>query len=249
MSKIEKNPETSLEAVTEPVKALSLMPTADGMNEGFEAPKTSTYFPFMEMVFPIMVNPDKPHYKGHEFHMGFVNGTEFTRFPAGTVFTLVDKRNSVKKVEKVNGETKNEYAYAGITRKTQVFDKSAGLYNELALRAQSSDNIHKGFTMVVIALFPDGKTAVVDFSAYKTMEGYLYPALSVAMLTSKPSIGLRIDIEDHTPNLTKSKAGFFYPDSKKFKQWSHVQLTAEQLSKAIEAFSNMDKEYENWLKR
>ena len=247
MSKVEKNTETAL--TTANAEALALVPSADQMNDGFEAPRSGNYLPFLEMVFPIMQTPESPEYDGHEWKLGFKNGTTFEPLPAGTILTVVDKRNSVKQVDKIDGQTKNSYAYAGIERKGTAFNKSAGEYNELAKAAQNTPNIFKGFSMVVVALFPDGRTALVDFSAYKTMEGYMYGALAPAMLTGKPPMGVEISIEKHQDNLTKSKNGFYYPDSKKFKQWKHVPLTTEQLARAVEAVGNNSEQYANWLNR
>ena len=246
MSKVSKNEETAL---TTAAAAMALIPSADQMDDGFEAPRSGSYLPFLEMVFPIMQTPDAPEYDGMEWRLGFKNGTTFESLPAGTILTVVDKRNSVKRVDNIDGQTKNSYAYAGIERKGTAFNKSAGDYNEMAKAAQGTPNIFKGFSMVVVALFPDGKTAVVDFSAYKTMEGYMYGALAPAMLTSKPPMGVQIDIEKHKDNLTKSKNGFYYPDSKKFKQWRHVALTTEQLARAVEAIGNNSEQYSNWLNR
>ena len=247
MSKVPKAEETTTALAT--TEAMNLVPTAEQMDSGFEAPRGGCYLPFLEMVFPIMVTPDSPEYDGQEWRLGFKNGTTFEPLPAGTILTVVDKRNSVKHVEKIDGQTKNSYAYAGIERKGQQFCKSAGEYNEMAKAAQSAMDIFKGFSMVVVALFPDGRTALLDFSAYKTMEGYMYPALSPAMLCGKPPMGVEISIDKHKDNLTKSKNGFYYPDSKKFKQWKHVALTGEQLTKAVECIGNGSELYLNWLNR
>ena len=222
MSKVSRSEETAL--VT--TQAMALVPSAEQMDDGFEAPRSGNYLPFLEMVFPIMQTPDAPEYDGMEWKLGFKNGTTFEPLPAGTILTVVDKRNSVKKVDNVDGQTKNSYAYAGIERKGTAFDKSAADYNEMAKAAQNTPNIFKGFSMVIVALFPDGRTALVDFSAYKT-----------------------IQIEKHKDNLTKSKNGFYYPDSKKFKQWKHVPLTTEQLARAVEAIGNNSEQYSNWLNR
>lgn len=245
MSKVPKAEETAL--VT--TEAMALVPSAEQMDDGFEAPRSGNYLPFLEMVFPIMITPDAPEYDGMDWRLGFKNGPKFEALPAGSILTVVDKRNSVKQVDKIDGVTKNTYAYAGIERKGQQFNKSAGEYNEMAKAAQSAQNIFKGFSMVVVALFPDGKTALLDFSAYKTMEGYMYPALSPAMLCGKPPMGVEIQIDKHKDNLTKSKNGFFYPDSKKFKQWKHIALSAEQLTRAVECIGNNSEQYSNWLNR
>ena len=245
MSKVTKNEETAL--VT--TQAMALIPSAEQMDDGFEAPRSGSFLPLLEMVFPVMQTPEKPEYDGMEWKIGFKNGTTFEPLPAGTILTVVDKRNSVKHAEEIDGQSKNSYAYAGIERKGTAFNKSAGEYNEMAKAAQTDPNTFKGYSMVVVALFPDGRTALVDFSAYKTMEGYMYPALSPAMLTGKPPMGVQIDIEKHKDNLTKSKKGYFYPDSKKFKQWKHVALNADQLAKAVEAVSIHSEQYLNWLNR
>ena len=249
MSKV-KPEDTTTALTTAPESAMALIPDASTLDDGFKAPSTNQFLPHLEMVFPIMVTPEHPEYKGHDYKIGFKNGTTFNPLPAGTVLTVVDKRNSVRiKNKQADGSTKNEYGYAAIDRKGKQFATSAALYNEMAPKAKGDPNIDDGYSMVVIALLPGGSTAVLDFAAYKTMTGYMYAALSPAMFVQHPPIGLRIDIEDHTPNLKKSASGFFYPDAKKFKQWAHVQLTPEQVKKAVEAISLNSEHYMNWLNR
>ena len=249
MSKV-KPEEATTALTTAPASAMSLIPDASTLDDGFKAPSTNQFLPHLEMVFPIMVTPDAPSYKGHDYKIGFKNGDKFVPLPAGTVLTVVDKRNAVRiKHKQPDGSTKNEYGYAAIDRKGKQFATSAALYNEMAPKAKGDPNIDDGYSMVVIALLPDGSTTVVDFAAFKTMTSYMYAALSPAMFVQQPPIGLRIDIEDHTPNLKKSTSGFFYPDAKKFKQWAHVQLTPDQVKKAVEAISLNSEHYMNWLNR
>lgn len=249
MSKV-KPDETTTALATAPAAggSLSLLPTKDEMNDGFKAPSVGQFLPFMEMVFPIMITPKFPEYKGHEYKIGFKEGGKFLPLPAGTIVSVIDKRNSVRvKNKKEDGSVENEYGYAAIDRKGHKFERSAAFYNEMSAKAKTADNIDDGYSMVVLIFMPDGRTALADFAAYKTMTSYLYPALSAANLLDK--IGLRIDIEDHTPNLKESKNGFFYPDSKKFKQWEHVQLSAEQLTKGIETLKLNEEAYQNWFTR
>lgn len=249
MSKVPNDKEVNTALTTTVSNIMSMIPAATDIDDGFKAPSSGNYLPFLEMVFPIMVNPDNPCYKGHDYKIGFKNGDKFCPLPAGTVLTLIDKRNSVRiKSKGDDNQIKNSYGYAAIERNGQKYDKSAAIYNEMAPKDRTDANVNAGYSTVVVALLPDGTATVLDFSAYATMTGYMYPALSPALLTSK--IGLRIDIEDHTPNLVKSKSsGFFYPDAKKFKQWQHVQLTKEQLTKAVEAINLNAEAYMNWLNR
>ena len=249
MSKV-KPEETTTALTTAPASAMSLIPDASTLDDGFKAPSTSAFLPFLEMVFPIMITPDNPCYKGHDYKIGFKNGDKFVPLPAGTVLSVVDKRNSVRiKHKQADGTTKNQYGYAGIERKGKKFETTAAIYNEFAPKAKAEPNIDDGYSMVVIAFMPDGSTVVADLAAYKTMTGYMYAALSPAMFVQQPPIGLRIDLEDHTPNLKKSASGFFYPDAKKFRQWAHVQLTPEQIKKGVEAISLNSEHYMNWLNR
>lgn len=244
MSKVEKSKDIALKTNE---SALGLLPNADEMDEEFQAPSTGEWLPFAEMVFPIMITPEKPEYKGMEYKIGVRDGSGFTPFPEGTILTLVDKRNAIReKIETEDGK-KNTYYYAPITRKGQTFDKSAPGYNERVGKGKNTPNIDEGYSAVVVAIFPDGRTVVTDFSVFKTMTSYLYPVISPALLMNR--VGAEIQIEDHSCNLKKSKAGFFYPDSKKFKQFAHVQLSQTQLSKAVEALNNAAEAYSNWLNR
>ena len=73
-----------------------LQTSPDQMDEGLIVPSVGNFYPLLEMVFPIMVNPEKPHYKGHEYDLGFVSGGKFEVLPEGTILTLFDSRNAIK---------------------------------------------------------------------------------------------------------------------------------------------------------
>lgn len=244
MSKVTPKETTDLTTVN----PTSLIPTATDMDEGFKAPSSGNYLPFLEMVFPVMVTPETPFLKGKEYTLGFKDGAGFQSLPEGTVLTVVDKRNSVRvKSTDADGKVKNTYGYQAIERKGNRYEKSTAFYNVNAPKDRTDPSINAGYSMVIIALLPDGRSTVLDFSAYKTMTGYMYPALSPANLPTK--IGLKLEIGCHDVNLKKSATGMFYPDAKKFKQWSHVQLNSEQLTRAVEAINIASEGYMNWLER
>lgn len=245
MSKVPKDTNTALTLAVNP---MDLVPTAESMSEGFKEPSSGQFLPFIEMVFPIMITPEHPYYKGQDYKIGIKDGSGFTPLPAGTILTVVDKRNSARlKAKQPDGSTKPEYAYAEIERKGQKFNASAARYNELAGQARSNPDINDGYSMVTVVMLPDGRTLVGDLACYKTMTSYMYKPMAAANLAAR--LGVQIDLEDHSVNLKKSAGGFFYPDSKKFNQWKHIQLTPEQLTKAVEAINNVAESYMNWLNR
>ena len=251
MNKVTPKEDAALVAAPEVSSAMALIPSVEQMDDGFVPPTDSKFFPFFEMVFPVMITPENPHYKGKEWTMGFQEGNTFHSFPAGTILTVFDKRNTIKREYKdENNKSKNEYAAASISRGTppQVFDASVARYNELKMQAAASSNIFEGFSLLTVALLPDGKTVVGDFAVFKTMSGYIYPTLGATALVNKT--GLLLKTESHEANTTKSKAsGYFYPDKKKFVQWEHVALTPEQLTKAVEAVNLAGEAYLTWLKK
>lgn len=247
MSKVAKAEETAL-AVVSP---MNMVPSVEQIADEFTPPGDSKYLPFLEMVFPIMQTPDKPQYKGKEWTIGFQEGNQFNALPAGTILTVLDKRNIMKREGKDDaGIPKNEYAAAEVSRGNppQTYNKTAARYNELLLQEAAATNIFKGFSLITVCLFPDGRTVVADCATFKTFAGYIYPTLGAVALQSKT--GLKINIESHEANCTKAKtSGFFYPDKKKFTQWEHVQLTPEQLTKAVEAVNLAGEAYLTWLNK
>ena len=250
MSKVKQTEETTA-LVT---KTMDFLPTAAQQEENVVLPSSGNFFPFLEMVFPIM-QPGQPIYKGKEWRIGFKNGNEFEVLPAGAILTVIDMRNVIKQTTGAKGDRKNEYAYQSIVRNGKLFDKSKLRYDELLPLAQSRESAvddngnevetHLGMSMVTGIVFPDGKMAIADFAVFKTMNGYITPNLSPAKFQN--ATGLQINIEDHEENLVKSKFGFMYPSVKKFKQYEHVQLSKEQVMGIYETLTEVSDSYENWL--
>lgn len=246
MSKVEKTEN----ALTTQQNFATLLPTtAESMDEGIIERPSGSYLPFMEMVFPIMATPEKPFYEGNNYKFGFVNGTEFEAFPAGTIFTVMDKRNAAKFVENLpDGTKKNHYAYSKLSRNGKDFGQSDDRFQEMLAESKTDKSYLIGHSFVVAAIFPDERVVVLDFSSFKTVDGYMFGPLSPAMLLKKA--GLKINIEDHKVNLTKSKAsGHYYPDGKKFKQWEHVTLTQVQIRNVMSAFETVQEAYANWVNK
>lgn len=247
MSKISPKEENAL--AVQNVNPLDLIPTAEQMDDGFVEPSTGQFLPFLEMVFPVMISPEAKIYKGHAWELGFKSGQEFVAVGEGWVLTVIDKRNAAKiEILQEDGETKkNHYAYQGIERNGQKFEKTVAEYNELVGREKSADNIFCGYSMLVVAISPEGKAVVLDFSVFKTMTSYMYAALAPCMISRK--MGLKLGISNHEDNTTKSKRGYFYPDSKKFKQWEHVQLTKNQFEDIAVALKENSEQLMNWYAR
>ncbi len=241
MSKVTKAEESALQVMTPG----NLLPTAAEMDEGFIEPVVGrSYLPMVEMVFPIMQTPEKLYYSGMNYKIGFRHGDKFETLPAGVVITTIDKRNVIRVK---NPDNTNDYHYAEIVRGENKCGSTHETYRDLLPKA-GANNIDLGVSAVVAMIFPDGKVVVGNFSAWRTMHGYIMPLLCATKIQSKA--GLRIDIEDHTPNLVKSKAsGHYYPDHKKFKQYSQVVLTDAQLSAIRDAVNASAAAYGEWLKK
>ena len=230
----------------------AMLPKGAQWDDGFTAPANEDYLPFLEFIFPIMQTPNSPWYKGKEYTLGFKQGQEFISLPKGTILTVVDRRNSARVKEiKADGNTKNVYSYAAIERGGVTYDKTNGDY----LNAVAEGTADEGYSMVLVALMPlakgeteaDRRQILLDLSAYKTLTSYLYTPLAGALLTNRR--GVRIDIEDHTPNLVKSAAGFYYPSGKNFKAWEEVQLSDEQVLAIVTLLQEKQNTYLNWLNK
>lgn len=225
---------------------LSLIPNEKQI-EGSVTIKPSTEFlPNMEFIFPIQITPDKPWYKDTAYHFGFNAGGKFHKIVEGTVLVLVNTRNAAVHTPGGKDFNNREFTYAPITIGNKTYGSTAEKFEEFLAKAQSKEvGYDWGHSSAVVALFPDGKAAMMDFTSVKTPDSYLYNILLPALLVTKT--GLRIDITDHTPNLVKSKAGYFYPKASKFQQWEHIQLSEEQMKAALSAIELSRDGYEKWL--
>lgn len=227
------------------VEAGSFLPTEAELEENVIAPESKAYLPYLEMVFPIMTDDI---YEGHNWEIGFRNGTDFEALKEGTILTVVDMRNAIKRTYvNEDGKRKNEYAYSSIKRNKKEFNKSSKRFVELLPQAQDKSvrDINLGVSMVIVAI-KDEKATLLDFSAFKTMNGYMYPFLSPAKL--QKGIGMQLNLSNHKCNLIKAKtSGHLYPSSNKFTQWEHVQLTKEQGKLALSVLNEKTDAYMNWL--
>lgn len=245
MSKVEKAPTTTAMTAA-PLNPADYLPTTpEHMDDGIIAPSDSKFLPFMEMVFPIMATPEKPHYRGNDYKVGFVNGSKFEAFPVGTILTVFDKRNAARKGS--HDDPNKVYAYSSVDRAGKSFNATADKFQELLAESKSDKAVLIGYSFVIGVLLPDGRAALVDFSAFKTVAPYFYGPLSPALFARRT--GLRLDIEDHTANLTKSKTNNYYPDTKKFRQWEEVQLTAAQVGALMDVFKSNEAGYMTWLNK
>lgn len=244
MSRVEKNENKTL--VSAPVSPAALLPTTpEAMDNGIIAPSTSKFLPFMEMVFPVMATPAKPWYRGKDYRVGFLNGNIFEAFPEGTLLTVFDKRNAARKG--AHDDPDKVYAYSAVERAGQIFGATHETFQDLLAESKTNKSVLVGYSFVVGALYPGGKAVILDFSAFKTIAPYFYGPLSPALFAKKTA--LKINIEDHSVNLTEAKSGNFYPDSKKFRQWEEVALTAPQMNSLMEAFKASEEGYMTWLNK
>jgi hypothetical protein len=110
--------------------------------------------------------------------------------------------------------------------------------------------VDAGNSILAVALFEqDGKpTACVGLmECFKTLTKYFTEPLKSGLLNE--GYGIKVTVEDHTVNTTQSKAGFYYFDSRKFNQWSRVQLSKEQVTLICETLRAKQAACDAWLKR
>ena len=225
---------------------LSLIPSEKQIEGSVTIKPSTDFLPNMEFIFPIMITPDKPWYKDTAYHFGFNAGGKFHKIVEGTVLILVNTRNAAIFTPEGKDFNNREFAYAPVTIGNKTYGSTAEEFEEFLAKAQSKEvGYDWGHSSAVVALFPDGKAAMMDFTSVKTPDSYLYNILLPALLVTKT--GLRIDITDHTPNLVKSKSGYFYPKASKFQQWEHIQLSEEQMKAALSAIELSRGGYEKWL--
>lgn len=240
MSKVTKNENKELQTVEQ--AATALIPSAETMDDGFVMPEASEFLPRIQFIYPIMQTPDHPELDGQEWTLGFKQGTEFVRIPTGSTIVCVDKRNVIR-VNKDDGSDGKDYAYAALERGGKVYGQSDEQFK--ALREAGEGDL--GVSTVCAIIFPDKSVVVAEFPAWTTVQGYLMNLVCAAAV--QRGQGLKLLIDNHKQNLTKSKAGRYYPDAKKFKQWERVALTAEQLSAIRDAVNDKTAGFMNWLNR
>ena len=225
---------------------LSLIPSEKQIEESVTIKPNSEFLPNMEFIFPIQITPDKPWLKDTAYHFGFNTGGSFQKIVAGTVLVLINTRDAAVHTPEGKDFNNREFAYAPVTIGNKTYGSTAEKFKEFLAKAQNKEvGYDWGHSSAVVALFPDGKAAMLDFTSVKTPDSYLYNILLPALLVTKT--GLRIDITDHTPNLVKSKSGYFYPKASKFQQWEHIQLSEEQMKAALSAIELSRGGYEKWL--
>lgn len=180
--------------------------------------------PQMKTVYPIEIGPDSPFKMADAYHLGFYDGSSFTRVSEPFTVAAIASRNAARLlVEDESGEKKYDRAMAPLSGPPS--DDYVSLVKEGAEKGAS----------FIVAILLGGKVSIAQFDTFKTALSYWGRPLATTNLKQK--IGLKVDIVDHQPNLTKSKGGNMYLDPKKFKQWSQVQLTAEQIKAVAEALA------------
>lgn len=225
---------------------LSLIPSKQMVEGSVTIKPNSEFLPNMEFIFPIQITPDKPWLKDTAYHFGFNIGGCFQKIVAGTVLVLINTRDAAVHTPEGKDFNNREFAYAPVTIGNKTYGSTAEKFKEFLTKAQNKEvGYDWGHSSAVVALFPDGKAAMLDFTSVKTPDSYLYNILLPALLVTKT--GLRIDITEHTANLTKSKSGYFYPKASKFQQWEHIQLSEEQMKAALSAIELSRGGYEKWL--
>lgn len=220
----------------------SLLPTADDVRGGLEAPGVGAFLLGLKMVFPIEIKPNSNFNRDDAYKVGITDGSNFSPLKAPFTLVVIDARNSRRLL--VDGEDgSKEYvrAYEPLNRGGEMHGKSGPLYQKLGEEPQ----VLQGNSFVVAILDKDGGVAIAVFELFKTQRSYWWPALTQAMFTNR--VGCRVEIDDHYPNVVESKARNAYPSPAKFKQWKIVDLGKEQVGSIAAALRENAQGFMNWL--
>jgi hypothetical protein len=162
--------------------------------------------------------------------------------PVPYIITAYVIRGATKKTIEEGGKKTYTRTFASSDPKIPSSDKY--------IAASKDKTVDVGNVALCVVMWGEGvkATAVVGLmDGFKTLSQYWMDPLKNGLLMNKQ--GLKISIEDHNANATKSRNGFFYYDSRKFNQWQMTTLTPEQMSLACAALANKKATVEAWLKK
>lgn len=99
----------------------------------------------------------------------------------------------------------------------------------------------------VCAILQGNECTLSIFETTKTAGPYFFSPVAVRadFGADEQKHGIKVDIFDHTENMTKSKAGFFYLNKNLFKQYEQVVLTKDQIDLVYAAYKAKAKFVDN----
>lgn len=114
------------------------------------------------------------------------------------------------------------------------------------------NGVDVGNISLVVCVFKDAASGndvatVGLLESFKTMSKYYTDPLMHGLMKNKQ--GIVVSINDHNENNTKSGAGFFYYDARKFTQWQSVQLSDGQMELIRAALKDKADACNAWLNR
>ena len=79
-----------------------------------------------------------------------------------------------------------KFAYAPVTIGNKTYGSTAEEFKEFLAKAQNKEvGYDWGHSSAVVALFPDGKAAMMDFTSVKTPDSYLYNIIVARPVSNK----------------------------------------------------------------
>lgn len=199
----------------------------------------------MKYVYPVQTELIQAGAKGH--HLAFVSGGHEDPIVEKALdkpflITTLQARNLAKfrdgdKVVRAypNGASDAKYKEY-LKRKGETYTTKEGKQEEC---------LQTGYAYVNGLILEDGSAVLAIFETTKTLGPYFYKALATDAFIgddkSPAKHGIRMNIVDHTPNLTKSAKGYWYPDKKKLKQYEQIELGKEQLELIFAAYKAKQK--------
>ena len=190
-------------------------------------------FPQLKLVYPIDMQNQAEFFNANDcFKLGLFDGKAFKQLLAPyTLAAIASKNASRELIEHEDSEPTFNRAYAG--------GKTAELYAE---HCKAEKELGATFVVVVVT---ESAVALAEFSTFKTALGYWGKPLSQTSL--KGRIGMKVNITDHTANLTKGARGFSYIDPKKFKQHEQIELLPPLIEKVAGLLQADWSKFEAWL--
>lgn len=234
-------PTESTAEQTESTSALTLVQSSSLFNIAApRAENSEDLMPQFKVLYPIEVKPGAPFVIADSYHAGLYDGKQFVKLQAPYVISVIAAREGTRKL--MVGSEGKEYE-RGFKAMGEGKASDAIYQQHLTDPAAEKGNVY------VIAILRGNDVAICELPAFKTARDYWGNPLFQARVQNRH--GLRVDITDHTPNLTVSKKDSqkAYLDPKKFKQHSIVELNDGQVHAVAAALQANRSKFDAWLKR
>ena len=243
--KVQKSETTETTTEIAPVNS-ALAPFAAANLFAIEPPKptSSNLFPQVKIPYPVELG-DK-FSADMLYKAGLFDGTKFDKLTAPYILTVVACRDASRKLTIKEEGGKKEKAYERAYKAMGPgFDKSAALFTQHATDPAAD----KGVSYIVAVIDAAGKVAIAELPAFKVLKDYWGRPLYQARVAN--GLGLKVKIDDHTPNLTQSKkdATVRYLAPNKFTQHEVVELTPDQLQCVATVLDSAKDKFKSWAEQ